>query len=173
MAAVGHGRSYGQTSRVLGRALPGIVQCRLWDELQQRPPLPTAALVTDIGNDIVYGQEVERIVQWLETCLDRLQQVAQRLVVTRLPLETIAKIPAWKFRLLIALLYPTARIRHAEALAKAEQLDRHIVQFAGRFGAYVVHPDSQWYGWDPIHVTRVTKPPRGASTCRTGRMAAR
>jgi hypothetical protein len=154
MAAIGHGRSYGQTSRVLGRALPGIMQSRLWEALQQRPSLPTAALVTDIGNDIVYGQEVEQIVQWLEICLQRLQPLAQRLVVTRLPLETIAEIPAWKFRLLISLIYPTARVDHAQALAKAEQLDQHIVQFAGRYGAYVVHPDSEWYGWDPIHVTR-------------------
>jgi hypothetical protein len=30
MGAIGHGRSYGMTSSVLGRQLPGILDCGLW-----------------------------------------------------------------------------------------------------------------------------------------------
>ncbi|MEX0819484.1 MAG: hypothetical protein WD070_07815, partial [Pirellulaceae bacterium] len=55
VAATGHGRSYGMTSCVLGRTLPGILQCGLWEALATRPLVPTAALLTDIGNDILYG----------------------------------------------------------------------------------------------------------------------
>lgn len=153
MAAIGHGRSYGKTSSVLGRALPGILHSQLWDELPRRAPLPTAALVTDIGNDIVYGYSVDQIVDWLESCLQRLRPVADRIVVTRLPLESLACIPPWRFRLLISLVYPGARLDYDDALTKAEQLDQQLLQFANRFGAYVVHPDSDWYGWDPIHVS--------------------
>jgi hypothetical protein len=43
LAAIGHGRSYGMTSRVMGRVLPGILQCGLWDDLARRPPAETAA----------------------------------------------------------------------------------------------------------------------------------
>ena len=55
MAAMGHGRSYGQDSTVFGRKISGIFPCALWQDLQKRPPLPTAALVTDVGNDLLYG----------------------------------------------------------------------------------------------------------------------
>jgi len=50
MAALGHGRSYGLASRLLCRTLPSIVECGLWPALAARPPAPTAALVTDVGN---------------------------------------------------------------------------------------------------------------------------
>ena len=39
-AADGHGRSYGMASRVLGRELPGILECRLWETLASRPAAP-------------------------------------------------------------------------------------------------------------------------------------
>src|SRR5262245_2033911 len=50
LAAFGHGRSYGMSSSVLGRSLPGIVDCGIWQSLAARPPVSTSALITDIGN---------------------------------------------------------------------------------------------------------------------------
>ena len=39
------GRSYGRTTTVLGRTLPGIVPCQLWQDLAQMPAERTVALV--------------------------------------------------------------------------------------------------------------------------------
>ncbi|MCZ6542107.1 MAG: hypothetical protein O6768_00410, partial [Planctomycetota bacterium] len=61
LIAMGHGRSYGQRSRVLGRSLPGIVDCGLWDALLHGSGRPTYALLTDIGNDVMYGASVPSI----------------------------------------------------------------------------------------------------------------
>lgn len=154
LVAAGHGRSYGTTSTVFGRSLPAILQCGLWDELASRPPLPTAALLTDIGNDLIYGRDVPVVLQWVEACLARLQPVADRLVVTRLPLASLERTAPWKLNLLISLIFPSSRIEVASTLALARDLDMQLVSFAGRFRAYVVQPDVEWYRWDPIHVTR-------------------
>ncbi len=154
MAAIGLGRSYGMPTNVLGRGLPGIVQCELWDEWDRRARLPTAALVTDIGNDILYGCSVGPIVRWLETCLERLADRVERLVITRLPIDVVAAVPEWKMRLLTSLLFPSSRITRDGALAKALELDQQLLEYANRFGAYVVQPEWQWYTWDPIHVAR-------------------
>src|SRR3990172_7889601 len=70
LAALGHGRSYGMNSSVLGRVLPGIVPCGLWPALALLPQAPTFALVTDIGNDLGYGVSAGQIMHWVETCLD-------------------------------------------------------------------------------------------------------
>jgi hypothetical protein len=157
LAAIGHGRSYGATSSVLGRTLPGILQCGLWEDLQQRPPLPTAALVTDIGNDLIYGRDVDVILRWLETCLERLHRVVDRLVITRLPLASIAQTPHWQKRLLISLIFPGSRIDPVQTLLKARELDRQLDAFASRYRAYVVQPDRAWYSWDPIHISRACR----------------
>ncbi len=154
LAAIGHGRSYGVSSSVLGRTLPGIVECGLWKELETRSPLPTAAMVTDIGNDIVYGHDVPIISQWVETCLERLSTQADRLVVTRLPIESLSAAAAWKMHLLSSLIFPGSRLNRDEALAKAVEMDHKLLEYANRFGAYVVQPESTWYSWDPIHISR-------------------
>ena len=158
MAAIGLGRSYGATSTVLGRSLPGILQCGLWEDLEQRPPMPTAALVTDIGNDIMYGRDVAVILPWVQTCLERLHTAADRLVITRLPLASLGRAPDWKLRLLISLFFPSSRTGYPQALAKAQALDHQLLSLAGRYHADVVQPECAWYAWDPIHIARVCRP---------------
>ena len=71
LVAAGLGRSYGLTSRILGRSLPSILTCGLWEKLKQGPSLPTAALLTDVGNDLLYGASVKQLVSWVDTCLER------------------------------------------------------------------------------------------------------
>src|SRR5438270_1664562 len=70
LAALGHGRSYGLRSRVFGRELPGITGCGLWGDVAARGPAETAALVTDIGNDLLYGASVPTILGWVAESLD-------------------------------------------------------------------------------------------------------
>lgn len=154
MVATGYGRSYGQDSTVLGRRLPGIVSCGLWDALAQRPPLPTAALITDIGNDLVYGLPSEQIIQWLETCLDRLADRVERLVITQLPIESIETAAPWTIRLLGRLFYPFSSVNREHLLREADAINRWLVSCCNRHRAYVVHPNPEWYGWDPIHIAR-------------------
>ena len=67
LAALGHGRGYGLESRVLGRRLPPILECGLWEALDRRPPCETAALLTDIGNDLVLGAEPEQLIEWVRS----------------------------------------------------------------------------------------------------------
>src|SRR3974377_1647031 len=75
LAALGRGRSYGAPSRLVVRRLPGILDSGLWRTLETLPKLPTRAVVTDVGNDIVYGFSAEQTLAWVEEALDRLQYV--------------------------------------------------------------------------------------------------
>src|SRR5437016_5976799 len=70
LAACGHGRSYIQWSRIFlgARGLPGIVECGLWKSLAGRPPLPTVALVMDVGNDLLYGLATAEIAAGFAAC---------------------------------------------------------------------------------------------------------
>lgn len=152
LGAVGFGRSYGMTSRVLGRSLPGIVDCELWSDLSRRPPAETYALLTDIGNDIVYGADVEQIACWVEQCLERLVPICQRVVVTELPLESLSTLGQFRFGFFRTLLFPRSRLSFKDALSVAQMLNSHVVELAKRFEVRVVAPRVQWYGLDPIHI---------------------
>ena len=160
LAALGHGRSYGWPSRVLGRVLPGILDCGLWRTLAERPPAPLAALVTDVGNDILYGADPATIVGWVEQCVGQLLAAGARVVLTRLPMASVARLTPWGFLLLRSCLFPTCRLSLAETLRRAELVDAGLEALAASRGVPTICPPRDWYGIDPIHLRHAAR--RGA-----------
>jgi hypothetical protein len=154
LAACGHGRSYGRTSCVFGRSLPGILECGLWDDLSRRSALPAAALVTDIGNDILYGAGVDQIAAWVEQCLLRLRAVCERIVITELPLARVVSVTPGQYNLFRALLFPGSRVTWTDALDRVRELNARVIELARQQRGVSCVPRLQWYGWDPIHVRR-------------------
>lgn len=157
LIATGHGRSYGMSSSVLGRTLPGILQCGLWDSLEQRPPVPTAALLTDIGNDILYGASADQIGHWVERCLDRLRPGCDRIVITRLPVDSVGKLGRTRFLLIRTILFPKSRLTLDAAIETANKVNDRVAELARHYDVSLVEPAPEWYGFDPIHVKRQYK----------------
>ena len=90
--AMGHGRSFGIRSYLFGRALPGILECGLWPHLRSscgkiRTPL---AAIADLGNDLMYGVDVETLLGWLELSLLRLRELNAAVVMLSLPMASLA-----------------------------------------------------------------------------------
>lgn len=153
-AAHGHGRSYGESSTVLIRQLPGILSCGLWPALAASAPAPTYALLTDVGNDLVYGSTPEAVMRWVETCVDRLLSHRARVVITGLPWFALRDTPAWRFRFLARLFFPFHPISRAELVARAVELHNSLKIFSASKELAWVDPEPGWYGFDPIHVRR-------------------
>jgi hypothetical protein len=153
LAAFGHGRSYGMDSRVLGRRLPGILHCGLWEApgpaFGSKTPL---ALITDIGNDIMYGASPAEIARWIERCLDRLAQQQARVVMTPLPMASLQRMTPGQFRIVRALLFPSREITHADAMARSRELNERLHELAAARGVMLVPHRLDWYGFDPIHI---------------------
>ncbi|MEA2602756.1 MAG: hypothetical protein QOF89_3748 [Acidobacteriota bacterium] len=155
LAACGHGRSYGAWSRFLFvSSLPGIAGCGLWPALEERPPLPTLALLTDVGNDLVYGAEVSEIVRWVEVCLDRLARQECQVVLTLLPLARLERLSPREVRLAVSLLFPGRQAPWPALLERVRELDERLRRIGRERGALVVEPEASWYGIDPIHLRR-------------------
>jgi hypothetical protein len=155
LAVCGHGRSYIAWSRFLGiRHLPGIAGCGLWQALEDRPALPTLALLTDAGNDLVYGAPVPAIVRGIEACLERLAARQARVVLTLLPLARLERLSPWEVRLAVSLLFPGRRAPWPALLERARELDERLRRLGREHGAQIVEPEASWYGIDPIHLRR-------------------
>lgn len=155
LVACGHGRSYGAWSRfLLVRRLPGIVGCGLWRELDERPRRRTLALVTDIGNDLVYGAGAGEIAGWVEACLDRLARHRAEIVLTLLPLPRLERLSLWQVRLAVSLLFPGRPAPWPGLLDGARELDERLRRLGRERGVRLVEPEAAWYGLDPIHLHR-------------------
>jgi hypothetical protein len=155
LAACGHGRSYIAWSRFLGiRRLPGIVGCGLWQALENRPARPTFALLTDAGNDLVYGAGAVEIARGIEVCLERLAARQARVVLTLLPLARLERLSPWEVRLAVSLLFPGRQAPWPALLERARELDERLRRLGREHGAQIVEPEASWYGIDPIHPRR-------------------
>ena len=152
VGALGLGRSYGMESRVIVRTLPGILDCGLWAALAERPRRPTRALVTDVGNDILYGAPARAILEWVAEAVRRLRRFTEDLVLTGLPLDPIRRLSRAKFLACRSLFYPPCRLGHAQVMEAAEEIAAGLVRLARDNRARFVEMRPAWYGYDPIHV---------------------
>lgn len=154
--ALGHGRSYGLRSRIIARSIPGIVDSALWHDLRaaerHQPAARTRALVTDVGNDVAYGVEPERIAEWLRFTLHELRERGARTIITPLPLPALERFSPTRFELARRLLFPSRSLTLDDVLRRARETDRHLRALAAGYGAVLVEPDPAWYGLDAIHL---------------------
>ncbi len=154
MAALGHGRSYGMPSSVLGRGLPGILGSRLWDDLADRDPLPTYGLITDIGNDILYGSSATELLSWIGECVERLTAHASRIVITELPMASIESVGPLRFGLLRQILFPNSPLTLDLAKRHSETVHSAIEGYRTWPNVAIAGQAQTWYGLDPIHIRR-------------------
>jgi hypothetical protein len=152
LAALGHGRSYGAPSKFIVRTLPGILKSGLWVELERRPPIATRGLVTDVGNDILYGFSVERTLGWVEEALLRLKAVTKDIVLTDLPLAGIHRLSNLKFLAFRSVLVPSCRLSLSQVIERSELVNEGLVKLSEAHCTKLVRLDPAWYGFDPIHV---------------------
>jgi hypothetical protein len=155
LAALGHGRSYGVPSRLVVRTLPGILQSGLWPALSALPPARTRALVTDVGNDILYGFPADQVLLWVEDAVERLQRYTPDIVLTGLPVGRIRRLSGPAFLAFRSLLVPQCRLSLGEIVDAAECVNDRLSSLATARGLHFVPMKAEWYGVDPIHIRPV------------------
>jgi hypothetical protein len=114
-------------------------------------------IMTDVGNDLVYGVRPEIVTNWAIEAAQRLGAHCDRVVVTGLPLISLARARSWQLRALRRLFFPFTRIDLEQAVARAADVDRALREWVAQQQQqvdrwYYVSPASDWYGWDPIHI---------------------
>jgi hypothetical protein len=139
-------------SRVLIRELPGISDCGIWQALEQAPPAPTRALITDIGNDVFYGASTDEILGWVELALDRLAAHDARVVMTLLPTDNARHISAWRFRLMRRLMFRSCTLELDDVQAITLEINERLRAIARNREIKLVAQRADWYGYDPIHI---------------------
>ena len=156
LVAAGHGRAYGLETRVLGRSLPSLLECGIWsafEGLARDGGELREVVLTDIGNDLVYGVEPERLFACVQTCLERLPPIA-RVTVVAPPLESLATVSELRFTVLRTLFFPTHPVRWDALRDALAELVERLRTLRDDPRVRLVEPPGSWYGIDPIHHSR-------------------
>jgi hypothetical protein len=154
LAALGYGRSYGSYSKVGFRALPSILKSGLWSTLASMPPVRTKVLVTDVGNDILYGFPVVTILGWVAEAINRFGRITRDITLTSLPLESIRQLSDFKYSVIRAALFPGCKMPLENIIESVGELNTGLEELAAKCNVRLVAPNPLWYGADPIHIRR-------------------
>jgi len=159
--AMGHGRSYGTWSQLLGRALPGINECGLWPQLsancRQGLRMRPLAAIADLGNDLVYGVDAKTLLGWLDITLRRLDEVNSEVAMLSLPMDSLARLTPGRFEMARRLIFPGHPIRWPQLQREIQELDQGMRELAERYRVGWVDAPGDWYGIDPIHIRRAAE----------------
>lgn len=155
--AAGHGRAYGVNSRVWMRRLPSILGSGLWEAVVReatRTARQPVALVTDVGNELLYGLGVAPIAGAVRESVQRLTDRGARIAITGLPLASIATVGPARYRALRTLFVPGCRLSLAALREAAQWLDDELRAIAAAAGGVFIDQPGEWYGLDAIHLRR-------------------
>lgn len=150
--AAGYGRSYGASSDIPFRRLPSILESELWSGLSLAGEGPLRALVTDVGNDILYGHGEDVIVAWVREAVERLLDRTDDITLTGLPLASIERLSSPEFLFFRTLFFAGCRLSRENVVAAARIIDERLRRLATDRKIRFVEPDASWYSLDPIHV---------------------
>jgi hypothetical protein len=116
--------------------------------------VPARALVTDVGNDILYGFPPGQTLAWIDDAIRRLREHTGDIVVTGLPMTSIRRVSPAKFKVFCAVLAPSCTLPLHDVVERAAAVDAGLAKLAAEHGAQFVPLDPAWYGLDPIHIRR-------------------
>lgn len=155
--ANGMGRSYVcDRSGFAVRQLPGILCSGIWDALPSATPEQTqsVAILTDFGNDLLYGREPSDLVAAAEECIARLRNWDNNchIVMTRPPVDSVNTLGWLRFTFSRFVLFPRSQLTLDGVRTKTLDLDRGLQEVAARLNVPIYQPHADWYGLDPIHV---------------------
>ncbi|MFM8379579.1 MAG: hypothetical protein ACKOB1_09685 [Planctomycetia bacterium] len=152
--AAGHGRAYGVSSRVGLRRLPSILSSGLWRALDREQAAQPRALLTDVGNELLYGLGVAAVARGVREAALRLADRGAAIVITGLPLESIARVGHVRYRLLRTLYVPGCLLSLRDINEASQWLDDELRAIAADTGGTFLEQPAAWYGLDALHVKR-------------------
>ena len=154
ISALGPGRAYCVEGGVLQVRYRSIESCGVLEAIRQRAqsPCQVIALVTDIGNDIMYGVSEEDIIQCLGRTFDSLRALNAHVIATAIHVDLEREVGEYRFLLLRTLFFPRSSVTYRQAAAAIRTINSFLAEKEDDT-FHVVKDMKRYVGADKIHYT--------------------
>ena len=152
LIASGPGRGYHTSGGLLNVNYTPICSSDIFEVAQKKSEsgCRIVALVTDMGNDIMYGVSAEQLIATIQQVFDRLRSMNAEIFYTTLPVAFEKGVhPIW-FYILRSLLLPFSRVSYDKATAGIIAVNQFLKK-CGTENCYLVSGMDRYLGYDEIH----------------------
>ncbi len=150
--ACGPGRAYCTSGGLLNVVYPPIHSSDIFETAHKKSEsgYHVVALVTDVGNDIMYDVPPEQVIETIQQIFTRLQSMNAEIFYTTLPAIFEKGVHPFIFYMLRSLLFPHSRVSYNEATAGIIKVNQFLREFASRH-CHLIPDMDRYLGFDEIH----------------------
>jgi hypothetical protein len=87
-------------------------------------------MITDVGNDLIYGFPPETVAQWVKEVARRLAARNAKLAIVRLPLASVTRASELRYLAMRAAFSPWLKLNFAQMKEAATVLDQNLQDIA-------------------------------------------
>jgi hypothetical protein len=110
------------------------------------------AIITDVGNDIAYSQDPQKVVRWVESLTAHLEAEEYRILVGGIPVTSLSRLNPRLFQALARLYYPDGRMSLSKVVEDLSQLERGLHNLCRDRNYPLISVQPEWYTFDNFHL---------------------
>lgn len=167
--ALGPGRGYISRGGIFNAIYPPILDCGIIEAIRSRrnSNQKVVALITDVGNDIMYGVPADDIISGLDSLFGTLNEFSARVFITSIPVDLKNDVNEFYFRTLRRIFFPNSPVEYHQAAEAVRVINKFMLESPNE-NLTVIDGMEQYCGMDKIHYSLLKS--RQAWTYVAGRL---
>ena len=152
MHAMGPGRGYLSRGGILNTVYSPILNCGILEAARNKKIKDqlVVALITDIGNDIMYGVSSEKIIDGLQYLINTLCEFKTNIFITSIPVDLENDISELHFHIIRQIYFPKSPVKYSQASNNIKAINKFILQSSNK-KITTIDDMKQFCGIDKIH----------------------
>jgi hypothetical protein len=150
--AMGPGRGYVSRGGILNAVYSPILDSGIFEAIRRKrmKSQQVVALITDIGNDIMYDASPEKIIAGLQYMYNLLDAFETNIFITSIPVDLENDIRELYFHILRKVYFPKSPVTYSQASNNIKAINQFILQSSNQ-RISVIDDMKPFYGIDKIH----------------------
>ena len=112
--ALGPGRGFCAKGGMFNFIYSPIQDCQIIEAVDKKTKIPRVVLITDLGNDLMYGVTPDALIECLDTLIDRMLKWNADIFLTSIHINMKKDISRRTFYILRFIFYPNSKINYEE-----------------------------------------------------------
>jgi hypothetical protein len=150
--ALGPGRGFCSRGGMFNFTYPPIQDCRILEAAKKKSSNTRVVLITDIGNDLMYGVSADTLIESLDGLIDRALQWDAEIFLTSIHVDLKKDVSQTTFFILKSFFYPGSSITYEETDLFIIKVNGYLKEKSGKNErVHLISGMESFAGADKIH----------------------